>query len=288
MSFRITEAFVQQYRDNVIHLSQQKGSRLRDTIRSETVTGKSYYFERIGPTQARRRMVRHGTIQIANTPHTRRRVDLFDWEWADLVDDLDKVRLLISPESEYALSGAYAMGRTIDQVIVDALIGPARAGTDGEEIIQFPATQIIDSQGGLTVEKLIETKEKLDKAEVDPEDQRFFLISSVQLGNLLRSQQITSADYNTVRALVAGEVDSFMGFKFIRTEILPVSGRGALKKRTCIAYAENGAGLAIGRDITTKIAERVDLGHATQIYLSMAVGATRIEDSRVVAIQCEE
>ena len=55
MSVQITTAFVEQYKSNVFHLAQQKGSRLRDAARTETVTGKAHFFERIGSTAAQKR-----------------------------------------------------------------------------------------------------------------------------------------------------------------------------------------------------------------------------------------
>ena len=59
MSVQITTAMVEQYAGNVAHLAQQKGSRLRNAVRVETVVGKSAFFEQIGATAARKRTSRH-------------------------------------------------------------------------------------------------------------------------------------------------------------------------------------------------------------------------------------
>ena len=104
MSIEITTAFVEQYKSNVFHLAQQKGSRLRDTVKLETVNGKSHFFERIGSVAAEKRTSRHADTPRMDTPHSRRKVTMDDYDWADLIDNEDKVRMLISPQSEYAMA----------------------------------------------------------------------------------------------------------------------------------------------------------------------------------------
>ena len=85
MSVQITNAFVEQYKGNVEHLVQQKGSRLRDCVSVESVTGKNAYFEQIGSTAAQVRTSRHSDTPRMDTPHSRRRVSLADYDWSDLI-----------------------------------------------------------------------------------------------------------------------------------------------------------------------------------------------------------
>lgn len=80
MSVQITTAFVDQYRSNVYHLTQQKGSKLRRGVRVETVNGKNAYFEQLGATTARKRTSRHADTPRMDTPHSRRRVALEDYD----------------------------------------------------------------------------------------------------------------------------------------------------------------------------------------------------------------
>ncbi len=91
MSTQITTAFVEQYKSNVFHLAQQKGSRLRGAVKTETVTGKAHFFERIGSTAAQLRTSRHSDTPRVDTPHSRRKVTMNDYDWADLIDNEDKV-----------------------------------------------------------------------------------------------------------------------------------------------------------------------------------------------------
>jgi hypothetical protein len=128
MSTQITTAFVQQYSANIQMLSQQMGSLLRDKVRLESVTGKNAFFDQVGSVTAVLKTSRHSDTPQIDTPHARRRVSLGDYEFADLIDQQDKVRLLIDPTSSYAQAAAMAMGRAMDDVIIDAALGTAFTG----------------------------------------------------------------------------------------------------------------------------------------------------------------
>ena len=286
MSVQITTAFVEQYKSNVFHLAQQKGSRLRDAVRTETVTGKSHFFERIGDTAALKRTSRHSDTPRVDTPHSRRKVTMDDYDWADLIDQEDKVRMLISPQSEYAMSGAWAMGRAMDDAIISAASGNAFGGVSGGTTVALPSGQkIVHGSAGLTLAKLISAKEVLDAADTDPDEPRYMVVSAKQLSDLLGSTTITSADFNSVKALVQGELDTFLGFNFIRSERLSTDSDG---NRSELGFCQSAIGLALGRDIETRISERADKNYATQVFLSMTIGATRVEDEKVVEVACTE
>ena len=47
---------------------------------------------------------------------------MVDYEYADLIDNQDKIRTLIDPTSSYALAAAYAIGRAMDDEIISAAI----------------------------------------------------------------------------------------------------------------------------------------------------------------------
>lgn len=285
MSIEITTAFVEQYKSNVFHLAQQKGSRLRDAVKTESVTGKAHFFERIGSTAAEKRTSRHSDTPRMDTPHSRRKVTMDDYDWADLIDNEDKVRMLISPSSEYAMAGAWAMGRAMDDAIISAVSGTSYGGVSGGTSVALASAQkIVHGSAGLTLAKLLSAKEILDSSDVDPDEPRYMVVTAKQLQNMLGVEQITSADYANVKALVQGDIDTFLGFNFIRTERLVTDGTN----RLALAFTQNAIGLALGQDITTKISERADKNYATQVFLSMSIGATRVEDEKVVEIACVE
>lgn len=291
MSVQITTAFVEQYKGNVSHLVQQQGSRLRSAVSVEMVTGKNAFFEQIGSTAAEERVSRHADTPRMDTPHSRRRVSLVDYDWADLIDDEDRVRMLIDPTSPYAKAAAWAMGRAMDQVIIDAADGTAYTGVAGGTSTSYASANTVDVQvgiapaadTGLNVGKLRSAKQILDANEAADED-RFMIINAKQLQNLLAETETTSSDFNTVKALVSGDLDTFLGFKFIRTELLNVDGNSDHK---VLFWQREGMKLALGKEPTTKISERADKNHATQVFASMAIGATRMQEELVGYIECD-
>ena len=208
------------------------------------------------------------------------------YEYADLIDSQDRVRTLIDPTSSYALAAAWALGRAVDDEIIAAATGTAYTGETGSTSTTFDSNNAITESGsdGLTLAKLRSAKEKLDTGNVSPDIQRFMIIGPQQLSDLLNVTSITSSDYNSVKALVQGEVDTFMGFKFITSTRLSKTST----KRKVLAFAQDGIKLAIGRDLMTKVDERSDKGYATQVYVCQSIGSTRMEEAKVISIECVE
>tara|TARA_Y100001972_G_scaffold63428_1_gene77482 strand:- start:804 stop:1667 length:864 start_codon:yes stop_codon:yes gene_type:complete len=286
MSSNITTAFVQQYSNNVAMLSQQKGSLLRGSVDTESIVGKNAFFDQVGVATAVKRTTRHGDTPQIDTPHSRRRVSMVDYEYADLIDNQDKVRTLIDPTSSYALAAAYALGRAMDDEIISAASGTAFTGETGSTSTVLPSAQKITESGtdGLTIAKLRNAKEIMDSASVDPSIPRYLVVGPKQISDLLGTTQVTSSDFNTVKALANGEVNTFLGFNFIVSNRLTI----ASSKRLCLAYAMDGLKMAIGKDIMTRIDERADKGYSTQVYVCQTIGATRMEEEKVVTIQAHE
>jgi|LauGreDrversion4_2_1035121.scaffolds.fasta_scaffold35583_1 hypothetical protein len=291
MSDQISTAFVQQYTTNVGLLLQQRGSKLRDAVTVGSYSGKAAKaVEQIGSVTAQARTSRHSDTPLISTPHDARWVFPTDYEWADLIDDQDKLRMLIDPTSPYAINGAYALGRAMDSLIVSAALGSAKTGENGTTTTSFAtASQQVGVGGtpaGLTVAKLRSAKKILMANEVDVEqDPLYIAVTAKQLDDLLGTTEVTSSDYNTVKALVQGQVDTFMGFKFIHTELLGVDGSSY---RRVIAWAKSGLHLGMWNDINSRIDQRADKSYSTQVYVKGTFGATRTEEKKVVEILCAE
>ena len=286
MSTQITTAFVNQFSSNVSMLSQQMGSLLRPAVDVESVVGEKAFFDQVGEAAAVARTSRHSDTPLVTTPHSRRQVSLTTFEWADLVDDADKVRMLIDPTSSYARAAAAGIGRAMDDTIIDALGGDSKTGKDGSTTTSFPSSQKIAVGGaGLTIAKLVSAKKLLDANSVDPSIKRFIVVSPEQIEDLLNSTTVTSSDFNTVKALVQGDINTFVGFEFIVSNRLKVDGSS---DRLCYAFAQDGMKLAIGKDVMARIEERADKSFSTQIYYCATFGSTRMEENKVVEIACSE
>jgi len=288
----ISTAFVKQFGSNLDFLVQQKGSLLRNAVRLETVTGEEAYFDQLASTAAQKKTVRNSDTPLIKSDHRRRRVSMYDYEWADLIDKEDKLKMLIDPQSDYATNAAWALGRSIDDAIIECFSNTAYAGKAGGTATVFTAANIVS--GGatrLTLQKLLDAKLILDNADVDPNEERFIAITATQLADLLNISEIKDADFNTVRALVRGEVDTFLGFKFIVCNRLSYPyGRASVAAsfRSIPVWVKSGVCLALAKDINTRIDVRSDKSYATQVYASMGIGATRMEEAKVVQILCTE
>tara|TARA_R110002012_G_C11364790_1_gene581287 strand:- start:59 stop:664 length:606 start_codon:yes stop_codon:yes gene_type:complete len=199
--------------------------------------------------------------------------------------------MLIDPTSPYAEAASMALGRAIDERIIDAADGTAFTGVAGGTSTSYDSNNTVDVQvgispaadTGLNVGKLRAAKQILDANEAEDSD-RFCIINAKQLQNLLGETEVTSSDFATVRALVSGEVDSFLGFRFIRTELIEVDSNSDHK---VLFFHKKGIKLAIGAEPTVKISERADKNHATQVFASMSIGATRMQEELVGYIECD-
>jgi hypothetical protein len=312
MSSEISVAHVQQYSSNLYHLSQQKGSRLAMAVRNEMQKGKRKFFDRIGLVEAVLKTSRHQDTPQNDTPHTRRAVDMNDYIQADMIDDEDLIRMLIDPKSAYVEAFANGFGRKKDSVLIAAMRGNAYGGEAGATSIALPAAQKVlcatENAPGTPSLFNIDLLRKLDymfgAANVDPQARRYIAYTAKQKQQLLGSTEVTSSDYNTVKALVSGQIDTFMGFKFIQTQLLPLeaatynestgaidSGSGSISAanaRRCLAWVEDGVILSVGKDIQAKVDPRPDKNYATQVWTCMTVGATRLEEEKVIEIVCDE
>ena len=290
MSIQITTSFVEQYSSNVSMLSQQMGSKLRGSVDVENINGKNAFFDQVGVTAAQLRTSRHGDTPQIDTPHSRRRLSLADYEWADLVDDVDKVRMLVDPTSSYAKAAAAAMNRAMDDVIITAFNASASTGVAGGSSTALPSSQktaTSDQSDGLTIAKLLAAKKILDNNDVDPSLKRYIVCGPQQISDLLGTTQVTSSDFATVKALAVGSVNSFLGFDFIMSTRLNKDATNTTD-RLVFAYTEDAIKLGIGKDISAKISERADKSYSTQVYYCMSLGAVRMEEKKVVQIPCHE
>jgi hypothetical protein len=297
MLTQLPEHYQTDFADNWEHLVQQKESRLENKVRRATVKGKERTFSQLGKSKMRLITTRNGKTVASDTPMAKRWLRPKGYDEVTYIDQFDSIALgeLPAPESEHVVSHAMAAKRTMDEVIIAGLEGTAYIGEDGTTAVDLGAGQQVavgyngtasPANIGLTLAKLTKAKYILDKNEVDAEG-RYFVLSAKQLSDLLANVvEIKSSDYNNVKALVDGVVTRFMGFEFVMTELLTLDVSADV--RTCIAYQKDGIALGIGMDKTVKIDIRADLNHTIQIRTVLMIGATRLEEERVVLVYADE
>lgn len=287
MSTTIPQHFVEQFSENLRILSQQKMSLLRNTVMVETGTvGEAVSKDLIGGKGIKPNRVteRHGDTPLNNTPHSRRWAYPERYDYADLLDEADTTKLLANPTGEYLQVHSFIMGRQIDEDVISALGGTAKAGKTASEDKTLPSAQkIAHGSAGLTVDKLRQAKRILDQNEVSPMHPRFFVGSAEELEDLLGTTEVTSSDYNAVKALVNGEADTFLGFNMVWCERLTESSN----VRKCYAFAMPAVCLYFWEEPHTTTSVRVDKRHANQLYSRGEWGAVRVEDEMVVEVSTQ-
>jgi hypothetical protein len=318
MSFNVSTAFVQQYSTNVTMLLQQQGSRLRNTVQNMKFQGKAASMaEQFGQVSPVRNQSRHSDTPLISTPQDKRWVYPNDYDWADLIDNQDKLRMLIDPTSNYAMAGAWAMGRAIDDEIISGILGSNNTGENGTTATGTLYAYNSNSQSvaaatgaasatGLNIAKLRAAKRKLLEADLDVDnDQLFAIISAKQHDDLLNEAQAISLDYNTKPVLVDGKISQFMGFNFIHSERIPGAANFNSTINTAITssdadgsyvagsrwmvpvFAKSGVALGMWNDIQTSIDRRADKRNSYQVYVTGTFGAARMEEKRCVLINCK-
>ncbi len=284
----ITTAYVKAFGSNIQMLAQQVGSRLRNTVTVESgVVGEKKFVDQVAKMTATKKMSRIAPTPIVEPTFNRRMVTMYTWEHVPVYDTIyDLQKMLADPKSKLTMSAVAALGRALDGAVIEAASAAALTGKEGTTSVALPsASKIAVASAGLTIAKLLTAREKIRSAGTDESDPLFCVASEKQFTNLLGTTQVTSADYNSVKALVNGDIDTFLGFKFIHSELL---GLVTTSTRAVLAYAKSGISLCVGKDINVDVSVRNDLSLATQIYSSMTIGASRLEEEKVVEIACLE
>ena len=287
MSNEVQEWSVIDYKNTVELLLQQRGSKFRAAVMEDSYHGKQgASVNQIGAVTAELQTTRHADTPLIETPHDRRWVFPSTYRWADLIDDTDKLKIIADPASPYAINGAMAIGRAMDDKIILAMTASSLTGEDGTTTTTFPAGQTASTtSGGLTVAKLREAMQLLIAAEVDVDNEALFCaIGAQQHDDLLGQTQAISLDFTNKPVLVDGRIKSFMGFNFLDSQRLALSGTD----RTVVCWAKSGVHLGMWGDLDVQIDVRPDKNYSTQVYVKATFGATRIEEEKVVAITCSE
>lgn len=295
MPDNITVASVQQYKSNVELLLQQKDSRLAGAVMTQSFVGKAAsVVEQFGSATAVQRTSRHADTPLLDLSQDKRWVFPADYEWASMIDDQDKLRMIIDPVSPYAMAGAAAMQRVKDDVILAAIFGTNYTGENGTSTESFGTLGSgtydvgVDTGGtasALNVAKLQKAVRILmtaNKGELS--ESVYGAISSYEHDSLLKEIQVVNKDYGNSAVLVDGRVKRFMGVDFIITERLTITSGNRLVP----VWLKSGMCLGMWNDVKAEIGPRADKSYATQVYLAMTLGATRTQLGKQVRIQCDD
>lgn len=248
-------------------------------------TGEEKFYDQYGEDTFVEIATRLADTPIQETDHRRRKVAPSYFVSNTLEDPFEALQMLVDPKSTYMQAKVAGKNRKIDKIIIDALEGTAKSGKTGSTDKDLASANKVLVQGaGLTKEKLLEAHKILNAFEI-PKNDRSFIVSAEQLEDLLNTTEVASADYNTVRTLIQGEVGTFAGFNFIHSEQLSTDGSS---DRLCYAFQKGGLQLAIQKDAEGRVTERPDKNYAWQVYMRITLGAVRLDERYVVQVACDE
>jgi len=251
MSKFLTAAAVIEFDSEVKHAYQGMG-KLRNTVTVRTnVTGESYKFAGSGKGLANQK-ASQADVTPMDITYTRPTATLEDWNAPEYTDIFDQAEVNFDEKQELAMTIAEAITRREDQIIIDAMNNgtyDAAPGTDSTKGL------LITAAAALTVADLRQASTKgLTKRGVEGKE-RTIALTADSLDQLLATTQVTNSDYNSVKALVNGEVDTFLGFKFCVIETREEGGLPGDGTATCtsFAYHKKAVGYAVGLDMKTTV-----------------------------------
>lgn len=282
--------YAQAYGQNIMQLAQQKYSKLLPIVYMKpNVKAKVFFQDQIGKWSMSTKGGRN--VQTPNNDPNlgRRRGTMVDFHDNRMLDRGDELRMLSDPRSAYTIAAAQSLGRQIDTVIANNILATANTGETGSGTITLGTTAVtahVNPTGGvtgtpatLTFARVRAAKRALDLEDVEMED-RFFVVTPQGMDALLNTTQATSSDYAAVKALVRGDVDTWMGFKWIVSTNLSTSGTIT----SCFAMQRYALAFAMGAEPLVRTDERTDLSYSWQVYYELNIGAVRLEEARVVQV----
>ena len=294
MSLNIPTWYARQYATNVSMKLQYKGSKLRPLVTEGTYIGdQASPVDQLGAAEMQAVTQRFAAMGRVDAPTDRRWVFPSDFDLPQLIDSFDKLRILTEPESQYVMNGVIAAGRQIDRTILGAFTAAANTGVAGATSTIFTAANEVDvavggSNSRLNVEKLLTVKELMRANHVDFEmDPVFCVLTAKDESALLKEIQIVSTEFKSGEApvMLDGKITRFLGINFVYCELAETVLAGT-NEVTVPVWAKSGMHLGVWNDITSDISQRKDLQSLPwQAYIKLSIGATRLEENKVYAIE---
>ena len=279
MSISLSNAFVTLFDAEVKQAYQGKAMLVPAVRQRRGVEGSTVKFPKVGRGVATVRVPQTDVTPL-NVGFSTVTLTLTDYNAAEYSDIFSQAKVNFDERQELVQVVAGAMGRRQDQMVLDALTASSTSLT--------VANSIGGSNTNMNVAKLREAKRLLDKGNVPP-DGRHIIIHANGLSNLLSETSVTSSDFNSVKALVQGDINTFLGFQF---HVLGDRSEGGLAidgslDRTCFAFHKDAVGYGEG------IAMRTEINYIAEktswlVNEVFSAGAVAIDDEGIVKITCRE
>lgn len=277
MAVGISNAFVQLFDAEVKQAYQASRALAGLTRERANVEGNQVKFPKIGKGTATVRVPQTDVTPL-NVTYSQVTASMSDYIAAEYSDIFSQQKVNFDERRELVQVVGAAIGRRMDQLVLDALNASGTSLT--------VATSIGGAGTNMNIEKLIEAKKLLDANNV-PSEGRCMIIHANNLAGMLGETQITSADFASVKALVQGDIDTFLGFKFVTIGDRDEGGLPLPSTRTCFAFHRDALGMGIGMNQKSEI-NYVPEKTSFLVSSMFSAGAVAIDDDGIVKISCTE
>jgi hypothetical protein len=277
MAQNVTTAFVTLF-ESEVKQAYQAQSILRGTCRTRSgVQGNTVKFPKIGKGVATPRIPQTDVTPL-NVTYAQVTASMTDYIASEYSDIFHQSHINFDERRELVEIVSKAIARRMDQVIIDALDAASSPST--------VATSIGGASSNMNIEKLRATAKAMNENNV-PSEGRFLLMHASQLDSLLGETEVTSSDFASVKALVRGEVNSFMGFNILTMGDRDEGGIPKPSTRTCFAWHKDSLGYA------ESMAQKSEINYVPEktsflVSSMFSAGAVAIDDEGIVKISCTE
>lgn len=283
MAKSVDQAYIQTFESNVRHLAQQSTTKLRPWVQQVFEGSEAHNWETLDALEDG--FIRTKGAGLQATPDNdevwaKRRTNLVTFDTGNSVQKEDIVQTLVDPNSAITRAQSMLMARAVDDVIIAGALKDAAIKGNGTPVA-FPATQVLgDGTGEITFDFITAVTEKFLENDIDPSEEKVFVIGPKQARKLLQLTEATSADYNALRPLQsAGIVTNWMGYDWLVSTRLESP---AVDELSCLVMTKRALGLHIGQDIMTEVAQDPSQSFAWRLYSCMTMDCVRVEDKQII------
>ncbi len=306
-----TEAFYNSYTAGYEHVLQEKKPQYQGLMREERIEGENESYDFLGTIELTKKATRFEDIPIEDMTHNRRWITPEWYRKGIFVDKEDDIALHTDPTGDYIQALAKGAIRKENEIITAAFFanvdGGKTPGTDTyilQDALYTTATSAAgrtiahDVQSdftaggvssGLTIEKLILARQAMEELYNDPDDMYYIACAPKQMSDLLREAETQSIDTSIVRSLVAGVVNEYMGFRFVKTNQITIGSSNDVDADTSVyelpVWSKEGMLFARHQSPIFNV-DWLPRKQIWQISARIGMNAIRMDEDKIIKIEC--
>lgn len=281
----ISNSMFTSFQKDVYMLARQKGSLYLphvDIIDSSKKVGERQVIPRLGTIEASKVVDRYEELGANTLPATARSAVINKYHAHVTLEEIDDMKMIFDPAGAYVEALGAALGKKMDEVIRDAIIGDAD-NKDGSGVTAFLAGQLVDSTTAITLPKLIEARKLFNNAFVMPGESIAMMIEGNGFVDIMQLNQVISTDFNANKPLVTGAIGRFLDFDFIYDANMP--NYDATPTYQAIAFTKKAVAVVLPQDIRVSIDRIPERRNSILIQADFTMGAVRLEENQAVIIK---